>query len=75
MKRYFFKKKSETTLPSEKNSKVSKFKVEFNSTDLQTDPGLRLSIWDCNPNVRDQVRREYIQMGPCQPIKHNFPFK
>ena len=61
MERYF-KRKLETALPSEKNCKIPKFKVKFNSTDLQTDPGLRPSIWDCNPNIRDQVRRKYMQM-------------
>ena len=73
MERYF-KRKSETTLPSEKNSKVPKSRLEFNSTNLQTDPELRTSIQDCNPNFWDQIQREYMQMGPCQPIKHNFPF-
>ena len=62
MERYF-KRKSEITLRSEKNSNVPKFRVEFSSTDLQTDPRLRLSICDCNINVRDQVQREYMQNG------------
>ncbi|XP_028126582.1 uncharacterized protein LOC114323236 [Camellia sinensis] len=30
---------------------------------------------DYNANDRDQVRRAYLQKGPCQPCDHNFPQK
>ncbi|XP_021801076.1 zinc finger MYM-type protein 1-like [Prunus avium] len=46
---------------------------EINLADLPSDPGLRTRILDYNPTVQDQVRRAYLQRGPCQPKKHNFP--
>ncbi|XP_062085462.1 uncharacterized protein LOC133791557 [Humulus lupulus] len=55
------------------NAKTSK--EEFNLGDLPTDLGLRIPILDYNPNIRDQVRRHYMQMGPCQPRHHDFPKK
>ena len=44
--------------------------VEINLVDLPSDPGLRKSISDYDSNIRDQVRREYLQRGPCQPKDH-----
>ncbi|KAK1379763.1 putative transcription factor and/or regulators TTF-type(Zn) family [Heracleum sosnowskyi] len=44
--------------------------VELSS--LIADPGLRISISQYHPNIRDQVRRAYLQKGPCQPNNHNF---
>lgn len=46
---------------------------EINMEDLLGDPGLRTPIWDYNPNIRDRVRRHYLQQGPCQPKNHEFP--
>ncbi|KAK1349473.1 Zinc finger, TTF-type [Heracleum sosnowskyi] len=40
---------------------------EFDLASLERDPGLRRSIWKYPPNVRDDIRREYIRLGPCQP--------
>ena len=74
MERYF-KRKSESILPCEENAKLSKSKIEFNSADLPTDPGLRPPIMDYALNIRDQVRRFYMQKSPCQPTKHEFPLK
>ncbi|XP_074370625.1 uncharacterized protein LOC141711835 [Apium graveolens] len=34
---------------------------------LERDPGLRRPIWMYLPNVRDDIRREYIRLGACQP--------
>ncbi|XP_074355772.1 uncharacterized protein LOC141695424 [Apium graveolens] len=34
---------------------------------LERDPGLRRPIWMYPPNVRDDIRREYIRLGACQP--------
>ncbi|KAG5547948.1 hypothetical protein RHGRI_013586 [Rhododendron griersonianum] len=42
-------------------------RVEINLADLPSDPGLRPRIMGYNPNLRDQVRRLYLQKGPCQP--------
>ena len=40
---------------------------------LEADPGLRTQIIDYDANMRDEVRRSYLQKGPCQPRGHNFP--
>lgn len=37
--------------------------IEF----LERDPGLRPQIWQYPENVRDEVRRAYLQLGPMQP--------
>ncbi|CAN1224416.1 Zinc finger MYM-type protein 1 [Linum perenne] len=47
--------------------------VDVNS--LKADPGLRKKISSFHPNVQDEVRRVYIQRGPCQPKGHSFPFR
>ncbi|KAH7676979.1 Ribonuclease H-like protein [Dioscorea alata] len=39
------------------------------------DLGLRKPIKEYDIGIKDQVRREYLLMGPCQPIGHNFPRK
>jgi len=40
---------------------------------LPADPGLRLKISSYHPNDQDEVRRAYIQKGPCQPLGPDFP--
>ncbi|GAV66288.1 Dimer_Tnp_hAT domain-containing protein/DUF4371 domain-containing protein [Cephalotus follicularis] len=37
------------------------------------DPALRPKISDYHPDERDEVRRFYLQNGPCQPCNHKFP--
>ncbi|XP_074351956.1 uncharacterized protein LOC141691112 [Apium graveolens] len=39
-------------------------------TSLERDPGLRRPIWKYPPNVRDDIRREYIRLEACQPKLH-----
>ncbi|CAL2270277.1 unnamed protein product [Prunus armeniaca] len=34
---------------------------------LQADPGLRTRMIDYDANMRDEIRRSYLQKGPCQP--------
>jgi hypothetical protein len=34
---------------------------------LERDPALRPQIWQYPENVRDEVRRGYLQLGPMQP--------
>ena len=64
----YYKRKSETT-PStctEKNSNCAKrSKVDTDLENLPTDPGLRTHISEYDPNIRDQVRRAYMQRGLC----------
>ncbi|CAL9026245.1 unnamed protein product [Prunus brigantina] len=40
---------------------------------LQADPELRTRMIDYDANMRDEVRRSYLQKGHCQPRGHNFP--
>ncbi|PIN17272.1 hypothetical protein CDL12_10074 [Handroanthus impetiginosus] len=39
---------------------------------LPADLGIRPKISEYYPNIRDEIRRAYLQKGPCQPCKHNF---
>ena len=39
---------------------------------LRYDPGERIPISRYDVNVQDDVRREYILKGPCQPYEHTF---
>ncbi|KAL4032738.1 hypothetical protein IC575_005820 [Cucumis melo] len=49
--------------------------TEVKLEDLPANPGLRIRILDYNCNIRDEVRRAYLQKGPCQPRNHTFPLK
>lgn len=44
--------------------------IEF--TYLKADPAERRPIVEYDVNIRDEVRRYYIQKGPCQPKDHIF---
>ncbi|XP_022852717.1 zinc finger MYM-type protein 5-like [Olea europaea var. sylvestris] len=46
---------------------------EFDVAQLPSDPGLRVPIQNYDINVRDEIRRTYVQRGPCQPRNHEFP--
>ena len=41
--------------------------------EIKYDPGLRKQIDDYHPNLREKVRRKYLQNGPCQPRTLSFP--
>ena len=74
----YFKRKSEfeSSFSSKGISKdLKEFPLEINLNDLPADPGLQIKILDYHPNIRDQVRKAYLQKGPCQAKKHNFPSK
>ncbi|XP_020422140.1 uncharacterized protein LOC109949841 isoform X3 [Prunus persica] len=76
MERYFKRKSTVMESSSPPNEVVNSSKqacLEINLEDLPLDPGLRTRIWDYHPNVRDQVRRAYLQKGPFQPRNHSFP--
>ena len=45
---------------------------EINLGELPADPGLRTRISEYNYNIQDQVRRAYLQKGPCQPRNQTF---
>lgn len=83
MERYFKRKSvsNETPLVREANNDdigmdySKKNRVEFNVDELQADPGIRKKISEYHPNFRDEIRRAYLQKGPCQPREHDFPQK
>ncbi|ESR36896.1 TTF-type domain-containing protein [Citrus sinensis] len=68
----FFKKKPQRPSPLEGTSHGS---YEVNLQNLPADPGLRPCIDSYNCNIRDQVRRTYLQRGPFQHKGHNFKFE
>jgi hypothetical protein len=41
--------------------------------EIKSDPGLRKQIDDYHPNLRERVRRKYLENGPCQPRTHHVP--
>ncbi|XP_021826322.1 zinc finger MYM-type protein 1-like [Prunus avium] len=75
----FFKRKSSSvsssnnvgTLGSTSSSRQSE--LDGVLANLQADPGLRTRMIDYDSNIRDEIRRAYLQKGPCQPRGHNFP--
>ncbi|RWR73422.1 zinc finger MYM-type protein 1-like protein [Cinnamomum micranthum f. kanehirae] len=82
MEKYYKKQSTTNPLsPTPKNDKneempssSKKGRVVVNLTDLPADPGLRNPISSYHPMDRDQVRRAYLQKGPCQPRDHKFPY-
>ncbi|XP_062113583.1 uncharacterized protein LOC133824645 [Humulus lupulus] len=46
--------------------------ISIDMSDLPIDPGLRIPISDYSLNIQDQIRRHYLQQGPCQPKNHKF---
>lgn len=43
------------------------------SDDIISDPALRKPINSYEPGIRDDMRRKYVLVGPCQPTTHTFP--
>ena len=41
--------------------------------EIKFDPGKRRSIDEYPPNMKDMVRRKYLDNGPCQPRTYDFP--
>ena len=41
--------------------------------EIKYDSGLRKEIDSYHPNLRENVRRKYLENGPCQPRGINFP--
>ncbi|CAL8995848.1 unnamed protein product [Prunus brigantina] len=72
----FFKRKLSTDSPSPSNpgsSNARPIEVYEILANLQVDPGLRTPMADYNPNIRDEIRRAYLQKGPCQLRSYKFP--
>ncbi|KAL1815817.1 hypothetical protein ACET3Z_018391 [Daucus carota] len=57
----------------ESSGKRARLDTDLPDEDIVSDPAKRKSINEYEPKVRDDVRRKYVQMGPCKPISHTFP--
>ena len=62
----------EETATDEKGE-MSEIRVDLEA--LEHDPGKRIPISRYDVNVRDSVRRRYIELGPCQPKNHDFKYR
>ena len=74
----YFKRKSEFESSSSLKGISKDLKecpLEINLDDLPADLGLQIRILDYHPNIRDQVQIGYLQKGPSQAKKDNFPSK
>ena len=73
----YYKRKSESPLIcTEKNSTcVKRSKMDIDMENFPIDHRLRTPISEYDPSIRNQVRRPYIQRGPCQPRSHKYPLK
>ena len=47
--------------------------TEFNPEHIISDPGIRISIDRFAHDIRDEVKRAFIEKCPTQPTGHNFP--
>lgn len=72
MEKFFKRTSNLLSSPITESERSKQSRVEINLADLPSDPGTRTQIKDYHPNVRDQIRREYLQRGPCQPRGHEF---
>ena len=58
--------------PQDSSSSSSK-RICVDLNNLSSDPGLREKISSYHPNDQDNIRRAYIQKGPCQIVPQNLP--
>ena len=74
MEKYLLKRKLEPQFSQEKDDdNAKKSNVDINLANLPKDPGKRIPISSYDANVKDNVRRHYLQNVPCQPKIHKFP--
>ncbi|KAG5615351.1 hypothetical protein H5410_015175 [Solanum commersonii] len=48
-------------------------KQSIDLNNLEVDPTKRTSILNYDPNLRDEIRRAYLKLGPCQPNITEYP--
>ncbi|KAL3825507.1 hypothetical protein ACJIZ3_021536 [Penstemon smallii] len=63
---------TQETSSTNRSNQFSK-KSRFESNNLIINPGLRKQISEYDVNEREEIRRAYLQKGPCQPRTNNFP--
>jgi hypothetical protein len=69
MDKFLIRKPQDSSSSSSSSSK--RICVDLNN--LPSDPGLREKISSYHPNDQDNIRRAYLQKGPCQIVPHNLP--
>ncbi|XP_047268015.1 zinc finger MYM-type protein 1-like [Capsicum annuum] len=69
----FFKRVYSQSSSSNVNVNRSCLITDLDLGSLKADPGERKSISDYDPRIRDEVRKYYIEKGPCQPILKPYP--
>ena len=81
MERYFKRKSMEKESSNKKEAQDKESAkndnkrncLGINFDELPADPAQRKKIGDYHPNLQDEIRRYYLQKGPCQPREHVFP--
>ena len=65
----------DSSLVQDSSSSSKWIRVDFNLENLLLDLGLREKISYFHPNNHDEIRRFYLQKGPCQAILqvHDYP--
>ena len=72
-KKYFKRKSGGPSSPLKKsNNSYERHVTQIKLEDLLVGLSLRIIILGYNYNIRDEVRRTYLQKGPCQPQSHFF---
>ncbi|XP_048433274.1 zinc finger MYM-type protein 1-like [Pyrus x bretschneideri] len=76
MKKYFKRKSTEDNLSPSMDIPESSNEnnIESISANLPGNPGLRLRISEYDPNIRDHIRRAYLQRELVQPRTHQFSY-
>ncbi|CAN6581607.1 unnamed protein product [Malus baccata var. baccata] len=59
-----------STCSGSSSSRQNERDIDFNN--LERDPGKRIQMKDYPFNIQDEVRRAYLQMGPCRPTNDAF---
>ena len=75
MDKYLIRKPhTQDSSPVQDSSSSSKrIRVDFNLENLPSDPRLWEKILSYHLNNHDEIRRFYLQKGPCQPVLHKYP--
>ncbi|KAK4720078.1 hypothetical protein R3W88_018416 [Solanum pinnatisectum] len=69
----FLAKFNHSQASSSTNVNPSSLIDNLNLDSLEADPGKRVPIAHYNPPIKDEVRKHYIQKGPCQPKMDSYP--
>lgn len=70
----YYSSSSSAQTPENENTREPKLpRVEFQCSNIVSDPGLCKSIDEYPFEIRDQVKREYALRGPTQPVGFTFP--